>query len=71
MSRNNDTYSMLETREWTRGTAHAHQTGNGHVSHVSQTGSRRRPVGGGRVDLDVKILDHDWHNVLQGHLSGV
>ena len=61
MPREEDTYAMLDTRDWSR------------VSHVTSAG-RGKPVIG-RVadpvsDYGLKSLDNDWHTVLMQHLSG-
>ena len=61
MTREEDTYAMLDTRDWSR------------VSHVTTAG-RGKPVIG-RVteatsEYGLKSLDNDWHTVLTQHLSG-
>ena len=61
MTREEDTYAMLDTRDWSR------------VSHVTTAGKGKPVIG--RVteaasEYGLKSLDNDWHTVLTQHLSG-
>ena len=61
MTREEDTYAMLDTRDWSR------------VSHVAPARSRKPVIGhvtDSAYDYGLKSLDNDWHTVLMQHLSG-
>ena len=61
MPREEDTYAMLDTRDWTR------------VSHVTPAGSAKPVLGhvtSPASEYGLKSLDNDWHTVLMQHLSG-
>ena len=60
MPREEDTYAMLDTRDWTR-VSHVTPAGSGTpgLDHVTSPAS----------EYGLKSLDNDWHTVLMQHLS--